>query len=332
MCRRLRHGEITIIIISTTTILLSPESTNKRREARRQKHQPPPCPSVQRVEQALLVAPIQRLLLPPLLSLQLSGSAELIVLGREVVGEVGEEVEVGRAVAVVGRGRGWGGSGRVVVDRLRVEVAVRTAVVVVVVAAITIIIVVVRVPSVGLRAARWRNDGGGGSRDRGGRGRHARGRGGEGVGRGDVAVGYVGRLPALVDVVLELAGLLVVVTLAAPPVLGGARVHGARVTGCRLRRPGPRVAGRPVVVVVVVVVEVVVVMLVVDQCGVRGGGMMVVGGRVGVVVTAVAAPHVGLILRLMMMIWVTGRGVSLARRLLHHAPRVVVGGRVIGGL
>lgn len=101
------------------------------------------CRSVQGVEQALLVAPIQL----TSLVLGLVDSAELIVLGHKVVGQIAEEVEVGRTVAVVGGRRRRAG-----VYRFAVEIAV---------------IAVGLVVAVSLAGASgWRDDRRGGSCDR----------------------------------------------------------------------------------------------------------------------------------------------------------------------
>lgn len=95
------------------TVILDHEYVHKSREIFTQRSRSSSS-SVQGIEQALLVAPIQLTRV-----LGLVDSAELIVLGHEVVCQIAEEVEVGRAVAVVGGWRRRGG-----VYRFAVEIAV----------------------------------------------------------------------------------------------------------------------------------------------------------------------------------------------------------------
>lgn len=161
--------------------------------------------SVQSVEQALLVAPVQLAR-----ALGLVDSAELIVLGREVVRQIAEEVEVGRAVAVVGR-RWRRRRRRRRVHRFTIEIAV---------------IAVRFVVTVGLAGTSWwRDNRRGGSCDRCRGCRHSGCR--ERIGGRDVAVGDAGRLPTLMNV--QLTCLLVIrarMTLAAAwPIVAGTGMH-----------------------------------------------------------------------------------------------------------
>lgn len=134
-------------------------------------------------------------------------SAELVILGREVVRQVAEEVEVGRAVAVVGgRRRRRGG-----VHRLAVEIPI---------IAVGLIVTVSLASTSG-----WCDDRRGGSCDRRRGCRHAGRR--KWIGRRYVTVRDAGSLAALMNMQLT-GGLLVIcarVTLIPRPVVAGTWMH-----------------------------------------------------------------------------------------------------------
>lgn len=228
-------------------------------------------------------------------------SAELIVLRREVVGQVRQEVEVRRAVAVV-RG-GWRSGG---VHRFGVKVAVVVGV------------------GVAFRlggASWWRDDGGSGCRDRGRRGGHPRRR--ERIRRGDVAVGNAGRLAALVDV--QLTGLLVVVgvrvTLGACSIVTG--------TGMHRRLMGHVALRRVLLLMLLLLLDVVVVVLTSlnGNSGVAVRRQILVGGVI------VAAARVAIVARrchVVLGCLVVLSGVSLAGVVGAAALHGSMVGRVIG--